>query len=169
MPGIVLHFHMGIQTRHFPCVHLQAGENWRSWLVKSLLGAGRVLHVVLESTEGDVCARGLCVPLATSLTTRAWPHRSSPWGSLCTFRTKVQNTGSSCCKVSQGPASSARPPQPAPRRGTVWFPCCPHPLSPLPNAICTTGSSLTEAPPRPWRSRSWVIPKVRLTPGGGLG
>ena len=42
--------------------------------------------------------------LATSLSdTRAWAPQILTMGLLCTFRIKVQNTGSSCYKVSQGP------------------------------------------------------------------
>ena len=49
--------------------------------------------------------------LATSLSdTRAWAPQILTMGLLCTFRTKVQNTGSSCYKVSQGPG----PPRPSP-------------------------------------------------------
>ena len=62
--------------------------------------------------------------LAMSLSdTRAWAPQILTMGLLCTFRTKVRSTGRSCCKVSQGPGP---PPH---QKGTVWFPCCPHPLT----------------------------------------
>ena len=109
--------------------------------------------------------------LATSLSdTRAWAPQILTMGLLCTFRTKVQNTGSSCYKVSQGPASSARPPQRAPRRGRYGSHAAPTPSVHCPMQFAQLAQAPRKPLPQAGEAEVWVIPeRVRLTPGGGLG